>query len=192
MNKTAFIPKSKRAKLNSRYCSATSAFNAIIEMLESHLLPSTTEEVAKALQSPSYLRDQAVAEAEAYATKTKAPASIREDIIRKAFESVNPALVQDLSKAVAKWVAPFKAEDFERDDMGQWSILPSVHKSMEEAITIEVTDEDMAEAERLRAFCAEYMAIDKRYGFNRLTKSIYNAGSAPIEEFIEFVVGVKS
>ncbi len=187
MEKITFLPITAQQAIKIKTKGATEGLQAIFSALDKHDLPTTIEEVAKALKSPSYLRDDAVAEAENYAKRTKAPETLRAELTQKAFDSIPVEMVADLANAVSKWVDEFTPADFEQNDFGAWVLSADAVERLTATHRVVSEGEDLALAHRLRAFISEYKDLCAVFNVESLECFSPLGDTPPLESFCDTI-----
>ncbi len=171
---------------------ATHSMRELMSVIGKHRLPATIEEAIKVLAQPTYPLDEKIAEAEAYAKRTKAPQVVRDRAVADAFDSVDPTMIQELSEAVSKWVDPFTPADFELNEFGAWVLSPQVVERFTDSYRVSIEGEELELASRLRDFIVEYMELSKVFDVHSLGFFKYNFEDVPpIETFCRSVLSAR-
>lgn len=192
MDKITFLPDGAEAGISAITRKATFSMHELMKTLDKHNLPVTIDEAIKVLAQPTYPRDEKVEEAEAYAKRTKAPQVVRDRAVADAFDSVDPAMIQELSDAVSKWVDPFTPADFVQNDCGAWVLSPEVVEQFTDTHRISIEGDELELANRLRDFIVEYVELSKLFDVHSLGYFKHDIETAPpIETFCRSVVDAR-
>ncbi|MFR9541854.1 MAG: hypothetical protein SNH27_07365 [Rikenellaceae bacterium] len=168
MEKITFLPDGAEVGISAITRKATFSMQNLMAVLGKHRLPVTIDEAIKVLAHPTYPRDEKVEEAEAYAKRTKAPDTMRETIVRDAYNSIDPAVIQDLQRVADDWNDTYTPQDFELNEFGVWVLSAEVVEKITESHRVSIEGEELALAHRLQAFLTEYLDICKVFDVHSL------------------------
>ncbi|MFR9546714.1 MAG: hypothetical protein SNJ29_14230 [Rikenellaceae bacterium] len=189
MEKITFLPDGAEAGISAIIRKATFSMHNLMSVIGKHNLSTTIEQATKVLARPTYLRDDKVAEAEAYAKHTKAPDTMSENIVRDAYNSIDPAIVQDLQRMADNWNDTFTPQDFELNEFGAWVLSAEVVEKINDSHRVSIEGDELALAHRLQAFLTEYLDICKVFDVHSLGyfKNEFEAGPT-LESLCDSVV----
>ncbi|MFI3293668.1 MAG: hypothetical protein SNI70_09145 [Rikenellaceae bacterium] len=192
MDKITFLPDGAEAGISAITRKATFSMQNLMAVLGKHNLPTTIEQATKVLARPTYLRDDKVAEAEAYAKRTKAPDTMSENIIRDAYNSIDPAIVADLQRVADDWNDTFEPTDFELNEFGAWVLSAEVVEKITDSHRVSIEGDELALAHRLQAFLIEYLDICKVFDVHSLGYFKNEFETAPtLESICDSVVSAR-